>query len=154
LEFEEKSVAETAAKTMQGYILFGRQLDCHLVENAHKETFKNGNRDWKFIPNQVKFRNEKNREKTNDEKAAKVKGLLQKEKEKRDRLKELGIKYEFTGYVSMIIIVIFIYSLELLRHSKQLCKRKLRNKLNKRQQQDQIKRKLNENNQSMYRRIY
>lgn len=31
-----------------------------------------------------------------------VKGLLEKEKEKRDRLKELGIKYEFPGFVSPI----------------------------------------------------
>jgi len=103
LEFEEKSVADTAAKTMQGYILFGRQLDVHVVDHAHRETFKNGNREWKYIPNQVKFRNEKNREKTNEEKSAKVKGLLQKEKEKRDRLKELGIKYDFTGYVRIIL---------------------------------------------------
>jgi hypothetical protein len=28
--------------------------------------------------------------------------LLQKEKEKRDRLKELGIAYDFTGYVSTV----------------------------------------------------
>lgn len=38
-------------------------------------------------------RKEKNREKTDDEKAARVKGLLQKEKERRDRLKELEIDY-------------------------------------------------------------
>ncbi|CDW88104.1 UNKNOWN [Stylonychia lemnae] len=102
LEFQDKNVAQTAAKTMQGYILFGRQLDCHVVEQPHRETFKNGNRDWKYIPTPVKFRNEKNREKTNEEKAAKVKGLLQKEKEKRDRLKELGIKYDFTGYTGIV----------------------------------------------------
>jgi hypothetical protein len=48
----------------------------------------------------VKFRNAKNRERTDEEKAARVKGLLEKEKEKRIRLKELGIDYEFSGYVS------------------------------------------------------
>lgn len=100
MEFEDKAVAEAAAKTMNGYIMFGKQLDVHVVDAPHRETFKNGNRDWKFIPTQLKFRNEKNREKTDAEKGAKVKGMLQKEKEKRDRLKELGIKYEFTGYVS------------------------------------------------------
>jgi hypothetical protein len=45
------------------------------------------------------FRNKKNLPKTDDEKALRVKGLLEKEKEKRDRLKELGIKYAFPGYV-------------------------------------------------------
>ena len=85
---------------MNGYILFGRQLDCHLIEKPHRETFKDGNRKWKFIPTQVKFRNEKNREKTQPEQAARVKGLLEKEKEKRTRLRELGIDYDFSGYVS------------------------------------------------------
>lgn len=80
--------------------MFGKQLDCHVMDKAHKDVFKNGNRKWKFVPTQVKFRNEKNRERTDDEKAARVKGLLEKEKEKRTRLKELGIDYEFAGYVS------------------------------------------------------
>lgn len=100
MEFGSKEIADIAAKTMNGYIMFGKQLDCHLVDEPHRETFKNGNRKWKFIPGQVKFRNAKNSEKTEEEKAARVKGLLQKEKEKRDRLKELGIKYDFPGYVS------------------------------------------------------
>ena len=50
----------------------------------------------------MKFRNEKNRERTEEEKALRVKGLLEKEREKRIRLKELGIDYEFSGYVSII----------------------------------------------------
>ena len=99
LEFEDKDVAQVAASTMNGYIMFGRQLDCHLVDKPHKDIFKNGNRKWQFVPTQVKFRNEKNRERTDEEKAARVKGLLEKEKEKRIRLKELGIEYEFSGYV-------------------------------------------------------
>ena len=102
LEFEDKEVAQVAAETMNGYIMFGRQLECHTVAAPHRETFKNGNRDWKFIPTQVKFRNEKNREKTDVEKAARVKGLLEKEKERRTRLKELGINYEFSGYVRLL----------------------------------------------------
>ena len=88
---------------MKGYIMFGKQLDCHLVDEPHKDTFKNGNRKWKFIPSQLKFRNAKNSDKTEVEKAARVKGLLQKEKEKRDRLKELGIKYDFPGYVRFVL---------------------------------------------------
>ena len=100
MEFDDKEVAEIASQTMNGYILFGRQLECHTVDKPHRETFKNGNRAWKFIPTQVKFRNEKNRERTDDQKALRVKGLLEKEKEKRTRLRELGIDYEFAGYVS------------------------------------------------------
>lgn len=54
------------------------------------------------MPTQVKFRNEKNRERTDVEKAARVKGLLEKEKEKRTRLRELGIDYEFSGYQGIV----------------------------------------------------
>lgn len=106
MEFEDKEVAQIASQTMNGYILFGKQLECHLVDKPHRETFKNGNRKWTYVPTQVKFRNEKNRERTDEEKAARVKGLLEKEHEKRNRLKELGIDYEFTGYVSTIIPII------------------------------------------------
>lgn len=100
MEFDDKEVAKIAAETMNGYIMFGKQVECHTMDEPHRETFKNGNKQFKFIPHQLKFRNEKNRPKTDQEKALKVKGLLEKEKEKRDRLKELGIKYEFTGFVS------------------------------------------------------
>ena len=75
------------------------------MDEVHKGIFNNGNREWKFIPTQIKFRNEKNREKTDSEKSLKVKGLLEKEKEKRDRLKELGIKYDFPGYVRILGII-------------------------------------------------
>lgn len=68
----------------------------------HRDTFKNGNREWKFVPTQLKFRNQKNLEKTDSEKAAKVKGLLQKEVEKRRRLKELGIDFDFPGYAAIV----------------------------------------------------
>ena len=65
---------------------------------AHKDMFKNGNREWSFIPTKVIFRNKKNAEKSSDQKVARIEGLLGKEKEKRDRLKELGIEYEFDGF--------------------------------------------------------
>lgn len=101
--------------------MFGKQLDCHVMDKAHKDVFKNGNRKWKFVPTQVKFRNEKNRERTEEEKAARVKGLLEKEKEKRTRLKELGIDYEFAGYVSTLLIHSSLVRAALLRLSRRHC---------------------------------
>lgn len=53
------------------------------MDNPHKEIFKNGNREWKYVPHKVKFRKEKNRDKTEEEMALRVAGLLEKEKEKR-----------------------------------------------------------------------
>lgn len=73
-----------------------------MVEAPHKDTFKHGNREWNFIPTQVIFRNNKNAEKTPEQRADRVKGLLEKEKEKRIRIKELGIEYEFPGYQAIV----------------------------------------------------
>ena len=66
LEFAERKVAEIAAKAMNNYLLFGRQLDVHIMENdaVHRETFKHGNRDWTFKPTREIFRSNKNAEKT------------------------------------------------------------------------------------------
>ena len=102
LEFAKKDVAEIAVNTMDGYMLFHKKIECHLMDRAHKDTFKNGNREWNFVPTQVIFRNKKNKEKSDEEKAERVKGLLGKEKEKRIRLKELGIDYEYPGYSAII----------------------------------------------------
>ena len=101
LEFAERKVAEIAAKAMNSYMIFGRTLDVHIMEEAHKDTFKHGNRDWKFVPTRNMFRSRKNAEaesKTPEQRKARVLGLLQKEKEKRDRLKELELSYTFPGY--------------------------------------------------------
>ena len=35
LEFAEKRVAEIAARSMDGYMIFGRQLDVHILQDAH-----------------------------------------------------------------------------------------------------------------------
>ena len=64
LEFKVKKDAEIAVETMDKYIIFGKQLDCHMIqpELAHKDMFKNGNREWVFVPTALKFRNKKNAE--------------------------------------------------------------------------------------------
>ena len=74
------------------------------MASPHKEIFKNGNRDWKYIPQKMMFVNEKNRLKSPEEMVARVKGLLEKEKDTRLRIKEAGIKYDFPGFVRDIII--------------------------------------------------
>ena len=73
-----------------------------MVDTPHKDTFKHGNREWNYAPTQLIFRNKKNALKTKEEMSAKVKGLLEKEKEKRIRLKELGIEYDFPGYQALV----------------------------------------------------
>ena len=107
MQFEDAEVAKVAAETMDNYMIFGRSLQAKVVEPemAHKDMFKNGNREWQFIPKAKIFREKKNAEaedRTDEQRAARVKGLLAKEKEKRVRLKELGIKYDFPGYAALV----------------------------------------------------
>ena len=105
LEFGDRKVAEIAAKAMDKYMIFNKTLDVHVVDEPHFETFKHGNRDWKFVPTQAIFRAKKNADldsKTPEQRKARVEGLLQKEKEKRDRLKELQIDYEFPGFKALV----------------------------------------------------
>lgn len=70
-------MSEVAAKAMNKYMMFGRNLDVHVMEEAHPEMFKHGNRDWKFVPKQLMHRNKINKEeKTDEQKKARVEGLL------------------------------------------------------------------------------
>ena len=62
LEFAEAQVAAIAQKSMNNYIMFGRTLDVQIVDKPNYDTFKHGNRDWKFVPTQLMFRNKKNSE--------------------------------------------------------------------------------------------
>lgn len=49
------------------------------------------------------FRNKINaEEKTPEQRKARILGLLQKEKERRDRLKELQIDYDFPGFSALV----------------------------------------------------
>ena len=47
---------------MDNYMIFGRSIKAGVVapEAAHKDTFKNGNREWQFIPKAKIFREKKN----------------------------------------------------------------------------------------------
>lgn len=105
LQFAERKVADVAAKAMNKYMMFGRTLDVHVMEETHQEMFKHGNRDWQFVPKQLMFRNKVNAQADNrseDQRKARVAGLLQKEKERRDRFKELEIVYDFPGFSALV----------------------------------------------------
>ena len=52
---------------MNKYMMFGRNLDVHVMDEAHPEMFKHGNREWKFVPKQLMHRNKINREDKTDE---------------------------------------------------------------------------------------
>ena len=102
VEFQQKDVAKEAEKAMSGYMMFKKQLECHLVDAPHKDLFLHANRDWKYVPNVEIKKTKMNSDKTPEQMALRVKGILEKEKEKRLRLRELEIDYDFSGYQGII----------------------------------------------------
>jgi len=74
---EGRKIADIAAKAMDKYMIFDRALDVKVVEETHRDLFKHGNREWKFVPTQAMFRNKKNsEEKTPEQRKARIEGLL------------------------------------------------------------------------------
>ena len=102
VEFQQKDVAKEAEKAMSGYMMFKKQIECHIVDQPHKDLFLHANRDWKYVPNVEIKKTKMNNEKTPEQMALRVKGILEKEKEKRLRFRELEIDYEFSGYQGII----------------------------------------------------
>ena len=66
LEFEDKEVAKIAVGAMDKYLMFGKQIQCHIVDQPHRDTFKNGNREWKYIPTKEIFKNKHNKDDKTD----------------------------------------------------------------------------------------
>ena len=81
-----------------------RSLKCEVIadESVHPEMWKNCNRTFKYIPFKLLNNKSINREQTDEKKIIKVQRMLDGEKQKRERIKELGITYVFPGYSSSV----------------------------------------------------
>ena len=100
VEFEKRPVAKIVAAAMNGYFLAGRRLVCHVVkrDDVHEKMFKGSNRKFRPIPWRLIEKQRHNAPKNQGQVTKVVSSLISKEKRKRDKLKELGITYEFEGY--------------------------------------------------------
>ncbi len=106
VEFEDKETAQIAAKTMNNYILFDKLLKCSVVDDTSRYNliFKKWKRRYKFSDKYEKFVKQRNKDKSGDEVREKMKLMLEKEEKKREKLAELGIKYDFPGFVNNILL--------------------------------------------------
>jgi len=104
VEFEDREVAEIAAKTMNNYILFDKILKCHVVGDTSKYNliFKRWKRKFKFFDKYQHYLQEKNKTKTSQEVKENIKLLLEKEEAKRKKLADMGIKFDFPGFKFII----------------------------------------------------
>lgn len=101
IEFKNNEVAQIVADTMNSYMMFQRTLVCKYIppEKVHSNMFlKHGNKVFRKVPWQKIAREQHNMERTADQQHERVKRLLKKEKQRRNKLADLGIDYEFPGY--------------------------------------------------------
>ena len=86
---------------MNNYILFDKILKCSLVQETHKHDliFKRWKRKFKFFDKYQNFVQEKNKVKPQEEIKINIQTMLDKEEQKRKKLTELGIEYNFPGFV-------------------------------------------------------
>jgi nucleolar protein 15 len=91
---------------MNNYILFDKILKCSVVQDSTKYNllFKRWKRKFKFYDKYQNFVQERSKLKSKDEIKSHITTLLEKEEEKRKKLDELGIKYDFPGFVIYILI--------------------------------------------------
>jgi len=102
IKFDSAKVAATVAKVMNGYHLFDHVLISHIVapKDIHPSMFKGANKKFRPIPWQMIARKHHNRERTAEECSKAITRLGKKEQRKREKLKALGIDYDFKGYVT------------------------------------------------------
>ena len=103
--FNDRDVALECAKAVDDYYMFGRQLKTVVLPESHKiiqSRFAKNPKKFKFVPWKVIFKKNFNTAQTEEKLKKKIRKLLKSDQNKRDRLKQQGIDYEFIGYSDLI----------------------------------------------------
>ncbi len=109
IEFENEEVAKIVAETMDNYLMFGHLLKCSIVppEKIHEKLWVGANKKFRVVPWKSLHRAKFDRVLTEEELKERAEKLLEKEKMRREKIKELGLDYDFPGFVNMIYYSIF-----------------------------------------------
>ena len=102
VEFKHAEVAQVVAKSMNGYLLYTKILECHVVppEDVHPETFKSAGRPFKQVDWTARERKRHNAARSPAEAQAREERLVRKEQQLRRKLADAGIEYEFGGFAA------------------------------------------------------
>ncbi|KAF5362834.1 hypothetical protein D9758_007130 [Tetrapyrgos nigripes] len=102
LEFDSSSVAQIVAETMDNYLLMGHILRCKVIpkDQVHAELWVGANRKWRPVPRDRVARVAQNKLRTEEEQAKASKRLIKRQNDRKRKLEELGISYNFdaVGY--------------------------------------------------------
>ena len=104
VEFAHSSVATLVADAMHRYMMFGHTLVATVVpvEQRHASLFDKDGMRFRVVPYRRMAREAHNAVRSADEQERRVGRLLRKDGKKRRQLAEIGIEYDFPGYVSRI----------------------------------------------------
>jgi len=97
IEFNSSSVARIVADTMDNYLIMGHILRCKLIpkDEVHPELWVGANRKWRVVPRDRLARVEHNKPRTESEQMRATKRLLKRQNERKRKLEQAGIKYDF-----------------------------------------------------------
>jgi nucleolar protein 15 len=114
IEFDSSSVAQIVADTMDNYLIMGHILRCKLIpkDQVHPELWIGANRKWRAVPRARLARVEHNKaskallytltlfefvaqHRTESEQMRTNKRLLKRQNERKRKLEQAGIKYDF-----------------------------------------------------------
>ncbi|KAJ1023137.1 hypothetical protein NDA16_003290 [Ustilago loliicola] len=100
VEFADKDVAQIVQETMHNYLIDGRLLQVKVVpkEKLHPELWVGANRKYRAVPTARIERVVRSREKTEEEQQRTNERALKRQDERKQKLKNLGIDYDFEGY--------------------------------------------------------
>ena len=104
IEFEDEETARIAAKTMNNYILFEKILKCSFVEDKSKydRIFLKWKKKYEFKERYKAHCEKLSKQKSKGEIKTMIQGLLDREEQRREKMKELGIKYEYKGFKEIV----------------------------------------------------
>ena len=128
IEFEDEETARIAAKTMNNYILFEKILKCSFVEDKKKydRIFLKWKKKFEFKERYRIHCEKLAKKKSKEEIKEMIQGLLDREEKRREKMKELGIKYEYKGFKEIVD--------EYKKENKSSINKKNENKKNKKEE--------------------
>ncbi|KAJ1025024.1 hypothetical protein NDA18_004310 [Ustilago nuda] len=100
VEFADKDVAQIVQETMHNYLIDGRLLQVKVLpkDKVHPELWVGANRMYRAIPTARVERVVRSRDKTEEEQQRTNQRALKRQDERKHKLKNLGIDYDFQGY--------------------------------------------------------
>ncbi len=142
IEFEDEETARIAAKTMNNYILFEKILKCNFVEDKSKydRIFLKWKKKYEFKERYKAHCEKISKQKSKGEIKNMIQGLLDREEQRREKMKELGIKYEYKGFKE----IVEEYKIEHLNEIKEKNKNKENKKDNDNKKEKSEKKKYKE----------